>query len=166
MHPALDKWRRFQQSPAEDRALLLRAALLLLLTRIGLRSFGFLRWKEMIEEFSMTPHPRALPAHWQREMAGRAARAIGTVERHGPARKNCLERSMALWWLLWREGVEGELHVGARKQGERFEAHAWVEWDGQVLNDNEQVHEHYARFHAPIAAAAPAPNPAGKTISA
>jgi hypothetical protein len=57
-----------------------------------------------------------------------------------------------LWWMLRRQGIHGELHIGARKQGGRFEAHAWVELDGRILNDDVGVHQHYARFDAPIAA--------------
>jgi hypothetical protein len=45
------------------------------------------------------------------------------------------------------------LHIGARKSQGRFEAHAWVEWDGHVLNDSSDVHKHYARFDAPIVTA-------------
>jgi hypothetical protein len=54
--------------------------------------------------------------------------------------------------MLCRERIEGELHIGARKQSGKFEAHAWVELGGQVLNDDVEVHQHYARFDAPIAA--------------
>src|SRR5258706_10193270 len=59
---------------------------------------------------------------------------------------------MVLWWLLRRAGIAGELHIGGRKSGPRFEAHAWVELEGKVLNDSADVHIHYARFDAPIAA--------------
>ena len=40
-----------------------------------------------------------------------------------------------LWWLLRRRGIAAELRIGARKEFERFEAHAWVEVDSAVLND-------------------------------
>jgi hypothetical protein len=60
---------------------------------------------------------------------------------------------MALWWMLRSDGVEGELHIGARKAGTNLQAHAWVEIAGQVLNDSSDVHIRYARFDAPIAAA-------------
>jgi hypothetical protein len=43
--------------------------------------------------------------------------------------------------------------MGARKAGRQFVAHAWVELCRQVLNDGSEVHQHYARFAAPIAAA-------------
>lgn len=69
---------------------------------------------------------------------------------------------MTLWWLLRREGVDPELRIGARKESGKFEAHAWVELDGQVLNDGAEVHQHYARFDAPIVAADAGSHAAGK----
>lgn len=149
----LEKWRRFRKRPREDRALILQAAVLLPLTQTGLRSFGFRRWKELIEKFSLAARaPRKLSANTQREITGCAVRAVRSVELHGLTTPNCLERSMTLWWLLQRDGIAGELHIGARKVDGRFEAHAWVELGGQVLNDGDDVHHHYARFDAPIAA--------------
>jgi hypothetical protein len=164
--PLPGKWRRFRERPPEDRMLIVRAALILPLTEIGLRLFGFRRWKELIEKFS--PPARllqSLPEDMQRETAVRAVRAVRSVELHGPTNPNCLERSMTLWWLLRRDGVDGELHIGARKEGGRFEAHAWVELGGQVLNDGAEVHQHYARFDAPIAAAVAESHTAGKADS-
>jgi hypothetical protein len=146
------KWRRYQMRPVEERALILRASVALPLTSLGLRVFGFRRWKELIERFSS---PRSTPVasqpSVQLEIARRAVRAIQSAELHGPATPNCLERSVVLWWLLRRDGIVGELHIGARKTGAQFEAHAWVELAGQVLNDTVEVHKHYARFDAPIA---------------
>jgi hypothetical protein len=164
--PLSEKWRRFRNRPLEDRKLILRAALILPLTEFGMRLFGFRRWKELIEKYSLPAHfPQSLPAELQRETALRAVRAVRSVERHGPTTSNCLERSMALWWILRRDGVDGELHIGARMEGARFEAHAWVELGGQVLNDGAEVHQHYARFDAPIAAAATEPKAPGKADS-
>jgi hypothetical protein len=129
---------------------------------MGLRLFGFRRWKELIEKLSPAVcSPRGLPADWQRETALRAVRAIRSVELHGPTHPNCLERSMTLWWMLRRVGVAGELHIGARKDGGKLEAHAWVELGGEVLNDGAEVHQHYARFDAPIAVAIEAPRASG-----
>ncbi len=151
----LEKWRRFRNRPSKDRTLILQAAVFLPLTHVALRMIGFRRWKELIENVLLASSPsRNIPASFVREASGRAVRAVRSVEVHGPVRSSCLERSLTLWWLLRREGIAGELHVGARKQSNHFEAHAWVELDGQVLNDDDDVHQHYARFDAPIAAAA------------
>jgi Transglutaminase-like superfamily len=147
------KWRRFRKLPRLERELVFRAMTLLPLTEVGLRVMGFRRWKQLIEHFSPpVPRRRILEPADQFERAERITRAARSAERNGPGTPNCLERSLTLWWLLRREGIEGELHIGARKSESRFEAHAWVELRGVVLNDSPDVHTHYARFDAPIAA--------------
>lgn len=147
------KWRRFRKLPPLERELVFRALTFLPLTEAGLRAMGFRRWKQLIEHFSPSPpKKRILEPASQLEMAERITRAARSAERHGPGTPNCLERSLTLWWLLRREGVEGDLHIGARKCESRFEAHAWVEVRGVVLNDSPDVCKHYARFDAPIAA--------------
>jgi hypothetical protein len=148
------KWRRFRRRPPQDRKLIFQAAVVLPLTKAGLRLFGFRRWKAVMEKFSPTTPSRQTPSEQlQREATQRAVRAVRSAQLHGPGNPNCLERSMTLWWMLRRQGVSGELHIGARKEAGKFEAHAWVELDGQVLNDGVEVHQQYARFDAPIAAA-------------
>jgi hypothetical protein len=167
--PLPERWRRFRQRPPEDRALILRAMLFLPLVRGGLRLFGFRRWKRLLERFSLPASlSQPLPPEALREKALRAARAVRSAELHGLSHPNCLERSLTLWWLLRRNGVESELHIGAHKEGPRLEAHAWVELCGNILNDAAGVHRHYARFDAPlVAAAAAAEHPAiGKPDSA
>jgi Transglutaminase-like superfamily len=147
------KWRRFRKLPPLEREIVVRAMVFLPLTEIGLRAMGFRRWKRMIEHFSPpVPRRRVLEPADQLGMAERIARAARSAELHGPGTPNCLERSLTLWWLLRREDIEGELHIGARKSESGFEAHAWVELRGVVLNDSSSVHRHYARFDAPIAA--------------
>lgn len=161
-----EKWRRFQMRPPEDRALILHAAMILPLIEIGLRALGFQRCKQLVEKlFVGVPPLPTLPLDLQREAALRVVRAVRSAELHGPVHPNCLERSMTLWWMLRRKGVEGELHIGARKEGTRFEAHAWVELGGKVLNDRVEVHQHYARFDTPIAASMAESHAAGMAKS-
>lgn len=149
-----------------DRALVLRAMALLPLTEAGFRLIGFRQWKRVIEHFSSAiPGRRTLKVATEDEMAERIARAARSAERHGAVTPNCLERSLTLWWMLRREGIEGDLHIGARKDKSGFEAHAWVEVKGVVLNDSTDIHKHYARFDAPIAADLERSHAAGKTAS-
>ena len=58
----------------------------------------------------------------------------------------CLEQSVALWWLLGRQGIASSVRIGTRKSEEKFEAHAWVERDGVALNELEEAHKRYAAF--------------------
>lgn len=71
--------------------------------------------------------------------------------REGLREGNCLERSLALWWLLRRRGLSGQLRIGVRKREGKFEAHAWVEFEETVLNDSEEVHRHYQPFQRDLA---------------
>jgi len=147
-----ERWSKFRAHTPGQRALILRAAGHECLTLAGLRLLGFRRCKKLIERFSISAQ-RGKPsaARAAPERALKMIRAAQSVERNLPISPNCLERSLALWWMLRREGFPAELHIGARKGEQGFEAHAWVEADGQVLNDSSDVHRHYARFDAPIA---------------
>ena len=50
-----------------------------------------------------------------------------------PGRALCLEQSLALFVLLQRRGIAAELRLGV--QPYPFNAHAWVELDGQPVNE-------------------------------
>lgn len=61
-----------------------------------------------------------------------------------PGRAQCLERSLVLFYLARRSGIGVTYHHGVRSQP--FAAHAWVEFEGSIVND---VSEHillYQRF--------------------
>jgi hypothetical protein len=148
----MSRWSRFRTLPRAERVFFLQAWILLLLTDAALPLVGFRRWKRLLER--LVSPPAALPERSGRELAEAecAARMTLAAERHGFVRPSCLERSIVLWWLLRRRGLAAGLHIGARKQEGQLEAHAWVECMGVVLNDTDEVHLHYARFDAPIAA--------------
>jgi hypothetical protein len=59
-----------------------------------------------------------------------------------PKRVRCLQRSAALTCLLRNRGVPANMVIGTQKLP--FKAHAWVEVNGQVLNDREYTPEIYA----------------------
>jgi len=56
----------------------------------------------------------------------------------------CLHRSLTLWALLRLQGIEARLIFGVHKPENHFEAHAWVEYDGLVLNDSPDVGQRIA----------------------
>lgn len=63
--------------------------------------------------------------------------AIDRVVQFGLGRPLCLVRSLALQRLLRRHGIPGSaIRVGVRICGGRFEAHAWVEWNGTVVGED------------------------------
>lgn len=47
----------------------------------------------------------------------------------------CLDQSLALTSLLRQQGLPARLVIGAERGGARVSAHAWVELDGQALDE-------------------------------
>lgn len=57
-----------------------------------------------------------------------------------PGRAQCLERSLVLYYVLRRQGVPVKYCHGV--QPSPLTAHAWIEYDGEVINDvPERVRE-------------------------
>jgi len=83
------------------------------------------------------------------------ARMVNAADRHRLVHPSCLAKSLALWWLLGRQGISSHLRIGIRKENEKFEAHAWVERDGIALNELDEHHHHYAVFDAAFSALPP-----------
>lgn len=61
-----------------------------------------------------------------------------------PRRALCLEQSIALYILLRRRGARAELKLGVRPRP--FYAHAWVELDGQPINEPADLPLNMATF--------------------
>ena len=61
--------------------------------------------------------------------------AVSAASRFVP-RSTCLVKALALHVLLKRAGLQSSIHFGVAKQGESFEAHAWVESQNQIVIGN------------------------------
>jgi hypothetical protein len=61
---------------------------------------------------------------------------VETAARKRLVNATCLRRSLVLWYLLRKEGIESELRFGVRKVSDEIIGHAWVEIDGSVINDD------------------------------
>jgi hypothetical protein len=71
----------------------------------------------------------------------------------------CLGRSLLLWFLLRRRGMDAELVVGTRAPvDDTWMAHAWVELDSRPVNDVADVRDHYGSFGLELPRLRPASN--------
>jgi hypothetical protein len=147
----MQRWHRFWQLSGYERGVALEAAGGLLATWLGLRLVGFRRWRNVLAWLAPPPNATAQqPDASRREAAQMIARMAAAAARNFFFDTNCLEQSLVLWWLLRRQrGIAAELRIGARKEFERFEAHAWVEADSVVLNDASAEHRHFVPFDGP-----------------
>jgi hypothetical protein len=59
-----------------------------------------------------------------------------------PKQALCLQRSFVTTYLLRKHGIAAHMVLGAQKLP--FKAHAWVEVDGQAINERSNVQATYA----------------------
>jgi hypothetical protein len=114
---------------------LLGAALRLAVVGARLRRDGFRR----VIEHARAPVAAASGTGGGAAVLNRARRYAGLLESASRVpflRARCLQQSLALYLWLRGEGVASELRIGVRKEGGALRAHAWIELDGQVVNDH------------------------------
>ncbi len=54
-----------------------------------------------------------------------------------------MKQSLALWYLLRSQGIAADLQIGVQMQQSQFQAHAWVEYQGYVVGDRQDIRQHY-----------------------
>jgi Transglutaminase-like superfamily len=146
----VDKWHGFWRLTGFERGIVVESGAALTVTWAGLRLAGFRRWKNALAWFTASPVQNSPSNSSTLESARAIARMESAAARNLFFHASCLEQSMVLWWLLRSRGIPVELRVGARKGSEGFEAHAWVEFAGTVLNDADEQHAHFVPFDGPI----------------
>ncbi len=121
--------RRFLRLPSRERSLLIRAALLLCLNEVLLRLLSASVPKRLEFQGSAVP--------WMGKAGSfspeRIAWAVKTASRYVPG-ATCLPQALTTHRLLRWNGFSSLFRIGVMKdeQGD-FQAHAWVEHQGQVL---------------------------------
>lgn len=125
-------------------------------TAVALRTIGLRRWKAMLARTISRDNPSnaVLPEELKSshlDSSRLTARMVAAAAREGLYHGRCLEQSLTLWWLLVRQKQPAELHIGVRKGAAGFEAHAWVELLGAVVNDGDEVRRLYVPLGRDIA---------------
>ena len=141
----MHKWRCFTALAPRDRHLILIAASGLLLVAIARRLTTFKRLRNTVDYML----PLAIVQDAGRDVlpdAYHVAAIVAIATRNVPISTTCLERSLVLWGLLRQRGIQSELRFGTRQQNGQFEAHAWIEYLGIVLNDADDIGQHFTPF--------------------
>ena len=127
--------RVFQLSPGE-RAVLVQAWGLFLLVELALRILPFTRLLSLSNKVFLNRKSEAalglvasLPRlAWLVEVAGR----------YTPVTATCLKKALVLSWLLERKGTQTEVRIGVAREEGRLKAHAWLDYDGQVILGHQE----------------------------
>jgi hypothetical protein len=116
----------------------LRCFLLIFVVKVVLGNCGFAwtirRLRRRLEAIATTEH---VDAHAVKACEYRVAMAAALY----PGRARCLEQSLVLYYLLRRQGVAVKYCQGV--QAYPFQAHGWIEYQGEAIND---VGEHVRLF--------------------
>ncbi len=111
-------------------------------TRFALRRVGFRRTVSLLGSVP-TPLGRRRPdpvsvRHWADRIAAVGGRPYGAT---------CLDRSVFLWFLMRQRGLDGRIRIGVAFDPERrLDGHAWVEFEGRVVNDAPDVAQRFEVF--------------------
>lgn len=139
---AIRKCRSFWRLDGDNRRLLLQSFLLLFLVALSLKFWGFKR----TQAFFQLKKPKK-PGFCSQKII-KTTRMVQLAARYCQPWANCLKKSLVLWGLLRRQGIESELRIGVQKESGNFAAHAWVEYEGFVLNDSPNVRDRFSMFDA------------------
>ncbi|HEY9851465.1 MAG TPA: lasso peptide biosynthesis B2 protein [Leptolyngbyaceae cyanobacterium] len=149
----VSSWGKLKKLSRAELQLLTRALFLLPLTALWIKFWGFKSLYSTMGRASCKYNSQLIPVDASgvcRSQADITVRMVSIASRYGFYRPNCLQRSLVLWWLLRTQGMESDLRIGVRKRAGRFEAHAWVEYAGKVLNDRNDIDRHFAAFSSAI----------------
>src|SRR5579864_7242613 len=144
-----NKWRSYLTLPPADRRAVLIAAFWLPITAQMLRLAGLRRTQGFLSRFlnSSSAHP-TMREGLATNRALRMAQLVRMAVRNGFGSPNCLAESVVLWFMLRRRGMAGNLRIGVSKEEGRFEAHAWVEFEGVALIEDGLAPGQFAAFDA------------------
>ena len=128
-----------------------QAVVMMAAIRLGLRVTRFDRVRALLQRTVPARPGQTRSRQAESATVAQTARIVNLAARVAPASSTCLHRSLTLWWLLARRGISSNLRVGVRRDDPRFQAHAWVEFDGTAVNQRAGKDHAEARDYAPLA---------------
>ena len=137
-------WTKLKNLTLVEAKLLLQALLLLPAFHLGLKWFGYYRINRFIDNrFPVEQTGNKTNKEDALRISEITTRMVSAASRYGLYHATCLRKSIVLVYLLRKQGIESEVCIGTRRNGGTFEAHAWVEYEGTVINDRADIRENY-----------------------
>jgi hypothetical protein len=124
------------------------ATVLLGVTTVSLRRGGFRSASSQVRCWSSMRAPTRT-SHPQ-DAIDRVLHSVNGATALLPAHVDCLQKSLVTRALLQRVGIEAILRIGVRREISGLAAHAWVEFEGAVVNDSAEVVSQFVPFDEPV----------------
>lgn len=130
----------------EEWRLLVTAMAYLPLNSLLLQKFGFSRTQQLLR--SRSPQKTTYQDIYSDPLAEsrKVARMVLIARNYGFYRANCLNMSLVLWSLLQQRGIDSGIRFGVNIDESNFNAHAWVEYQGNPLIDTADVEKQFSSF--------------------
>jgi hypothetical protein len=138
--------RRFRRLSGFERGVVFEAAATLPFAWLAVRLLSFRICKSAFERQRIVARDSKFPEADALDVARRMAHLEAVTAANLFFHTSCLEQSLVLCRMLRRRGMNPGLRIGARKESNHFEAHAWVELHGIVLDGAEAEHTHFVPF--------------------
>ena len=106
---------------------------LFLLIDLGLYFFGFNRVYKAFVRWTRVLRRRATEAQEEKILEQTLASVVTATRLYYRRRKDCLPKSLTIYYLVRKQGIPAELCIGVKKFP--FAGHAWVEYRGRIIDD-------------------------------
>jgi hypothetical protein len=139
-------WKKLKQLSPTELRMLVSAFFLLPLINLLLGVLGYSHLHRILEKLAplRERQPQLSITDDALLKAKSAARMVAIAANNGVYRATCLRKSLLVFWFLRRQGIAGMIRFGVRLVQGDLEAHAWVEWQDIVINDEADVRQRYA----------------------
>ena len=144
----MTKLNKLRALSGPERRLLFKSVLLLPFIHAALILLGYsrlLRWMERLAPLKPIEPPLYETAYIPH--ARDIARIVSIAARHGVYKATCLRSSLLTWWLLRSERIPSNVCFGVRMSDGKLEAHAWVEYNGVIINDSPTIRARYQQLY-------------------
>jgi hypothetical protein len=132
-------WRQFSN---HERRLLSQALFLLPCVALSLKIQGFQRTYALLNKFSCTL--KSSPPILDPLFTTSRLFKIATKYHRWAV---CLPKSLVLWFLLRCQGIVADLQIGTRFKDGEFQAHAWVEYQGTIVGEQQDTSHPFTSFN-------------------
>ena len=126
----MERSHKFRSLPWRSGHLCVKSLILLGLVRVGL---SLLPFRTLLRLLAHLMHAHAASQGGDQASIRQVVWAVTVASRYVPA-ATCLTQALATQVLLCRRGHPASLRIGvARSEAGEFQAHAWVECQGEVV---------------------------------
>ncbi len=112
----------------------------------SLWAISFSLWRKSLKHVEDSTHEMSSKPAFTANSANLARHLrdlIGYASRLHVLPMTCLVRALALQRLLARRDIPSLVRIGANKSDGNFQAHAWLEVDGQTIGEPEDIVEKF-----------------------